>query len=180
MCVLKRLARRATASQQWCCLCAGTGSGSGGAGSPAMDPPSPSGEWMLSPRAIADLAQQFFGRSLPDGHSTTWFTQAYDRARAMVQATAATASQLLLGAAPVSDEFVQQCTKDDVALECLPEAPSGMVVPPSAAALAGSVGSVLGMFMASPAQPVTMGLPGATVMTTRAAISRARLPPQHG
>ena len=98
----------------------------------------------------------------------------------MARACAVGASRLLLDATPVHDEFIQQCTKDDVAPECLPEAASDMIVPPSAAALAGSEGSVLGMLMVSPAQPVTLGLPGGNVMTTRAALSRARLPPQHG
>ena len=67
-------------------------------------------------------------------------------------------------------KLTKQCTKADIAPKCLPMAPSDMTVPPSAAALAGSVGSVLDMSMASPAQPVTLCLPGTAIMTTRAVL----------
>ena len=94
------------------------------------------------------------------------------------QARAAAVSQLPLGAAHVGDDLIQQRPKDDVAPECLPEVPSDTIVPHSAAALAGSVMTVLGMLDSSHAQP--LGLSGSTIRTTRAALGRSWLPPEHG
>ena len=97
-----------------------------------------------------------------------------------MQVSAAVASRPLQGAAPPSTEFIQQNATDGFASECLPEAPSDKILPLGTATVAGSLGSVLGKPMASPAQPVTVGLPGGDIVPTHAALSLARLPPQHG
>ena len=110
-----------------------------GGGRHSAGPPQPSAEWTLSPYAMAEMGDQPSLWCFPCGNGTTLFTRTFASARDMVRVSAAAASRLLLADAPVGDDLIQQRPKDDVALECLREAPLDMNVPPSAAALAGSM-----------------------------------------